>query len=91
MIVLHKEEGDKGSFYIEREGDVLAEMTYRKNKDRIVIDHTEVDDSLRGKNVGYQLVEHGVEYAREAHLKILPICSFAKSVLEKTEEFYDIL
>jgi predicted GNAT family acetyltransferase len=91
MIIQHKEEGNSGTFYIEDKGEVIAEMTYQKDKNKMVIDHTEVDESLRGKNVGYELVERGVEYAREAHLRIVPICKFAKSVIERTEKFQDVL
>ena len=91
MIIKHTEEGGNGAFYIEENGEVLAEMTYQKDNNKIVIDHTEVDESLRGKNVGYQLVENGVEYAREAHLRIVPVCEFAKAVIEKTQKFQDVL
>jgi uncharacterized protein len=91
MIILHKEENNKGLFYLEENGKQVAEMTYKIEKDKLVIDHTEVDESLRGKNVGFQLVESGVEYAREKHLKVLPICKFAKKVIERTKEFQNIL
>ena len=91
MIILHKEDNNKGSFYLEENGEQVAEMTYRIEKGKMVIDHTEVDESLRGKDVGFQLVENGVEYAREKHLKVLPVCQFAKKVIERTKEFQDIL
>jgi predicted GNAT family acetyltransferase len=32
-----------------------------------------------------------VQYARENNLKILPLCPFAKSVFDKTEEIQDLL
>ena len=45
-----------------------AEMTYTwAGKDRIIIDHTEVDDDLRGQGVGLQMVEAAVSFAREKH------------------------
>lgn len=58
----------------------------------MIIDHTEVSDELRGQNVGYQLVKKAVDYAREQHIKIMPLCPFAKSVFDKKrEEFKDVL
>jgi uncharacterized protein len=84
--------GQEGAFYIQQDEDILAEMTYKLNGEKtMVIDHTEVDESLRGKNVGYELVRHAVEFARSEGLKIIPVCEFAKSVLEKEEEFKDVL
>ncbi len=91
MIIQHKENSNKGAFYIERNGETVAEMVYRMEKDRMVIEHTEVDETLRGQNVGFQLVENGVEYAGEQHLKIVPLCAFAKKVLERHKELQDVL
>ena len=51
----------------------------------------EVDEQLRGKNVGFQLVSHAVEYARRHHYKITPVCLFAKSVFDKKPDFADVL
>ena len=53
--------------------------------DLMIIDHTEVSDELRGKNVGYQLVHTAVEYARTNHIKVLLLCPFAKSEIAKKE------
>jgi predicted GNAT family acetyltransferase len=46
----------------------------------LIIDSTEVDDALRGKNAGKQLVEAAVKHARAHNYKIIPLCPFAKSV-----------
>ncbi|MEP7237784.1 MAG: GNAT family N-acetyltransferase [Ferruginibacter sp.] len=93
MLIQQKQEGSKGSFYIEENETVLAEMTYSMTGTTLmIIDHTEVSDALRGKNVGYQLVHTAIEYARTNHIKILPLCPFAKSVFDKRgAEFADVL
>jgi len=93
MLIQQKQEGSKGSFYVEDNGNVLAEMTYSMTgSDLMIINHTEVADELRGKNVGYQLVNAAVEYARAGNTKIIPLCPFAKSVfVKKSVEFADVL
>lgn len=93
MLIQHKQDGHKGDFYIEENGEILAEMTYSMTgTNLLIIDHTEVSDALRGKNIGYQLVHTAVEYARSNQLKILPLCPFAKSVFDKKkDEFGDVL
>ena len=81
-----------GVFYLEKEGKRLAEMTYSKaGTDRIIIDHTEVDPALRGTGVGKDLVMYAVEYARNQEIKIIPLCPFANSVFQKTQEIRDVL
>ena len=92
MKIQHEEHGKKGAFYIERDDEWVAEMAYtREGTRKIVIEHTEVDESLRGEGVGEQLVEEAVKYARENNLLIKPTCPFVKSVLEKDEEYEDVL
>jgi uncharacterized protein len=92
MDIQQTETGSKGLFYIEENGEKLAEMTYSKAGDtRIIIDHTDVSDKLRGKGAGKQLVAAAVAYARKNKLKILPLCPFAHSVFDKTPEFHDVL
>lgn len=90
MLVQQKQEGSKGSFYIAVENKILAEMTYSMaGNELMIIDHTEVADALRGKNAGYQLVHNAVAFARDNHIKILPLCPFAKSVFDKKKEEFD--
>jgi len=91
MTILQREDAKEGAFYIEENGQSVAELTYTIEKGKMVIQHTEVDESLRGKNVGYELVERAVELARESHLKIVPVCRFAKKVLQKHASFQDVL
>ena len=82
----------KGRFYYEVERVKKAEMTYSKaGADKIIIDHTEVDESLQGQGVGYKLVDAAVNYAREQGVKILPLCPFAAAVFKKREAYQDVL
>jgi predicted GNAT family acetyltransferase len=92
MEIKLEESGSKGAFYVEENGARLAEMTFSKAGDsRIIIDHTDVSDALRGKGAGKQLVKAGVEFARKNSIKIIPLCPFAKSVFDSVEEFRDVL
>jgi len=82
----------KGAFKALENEQKAGEMTYSwAGKDKIIIDHTEVNPDFQGKNVGKQLVMAAVEFARENHLKIIPLCPFAKSVFDKTPEIRDVL
>ena len=92
MIILNKLVGKKGLFYVEIDGNILAEMVYSMaSPTKMIIEHTEVSDELRGKNVGYQLVKTAVDFARQQDLKIIPLCPFAKSVFDRKEELRDVL
>lgn len=92
MLIQHKKVGTKGLFFVQQDGNILAEMTYTMpSAEKMIIDHTEVSDELRGQNAGYQLVHTAVEYARTHHLKIIPLCPFANAVFKKKPEYADVL
>ena len=92
MEIQKRDDGKKGAFYIEHENDVVAEMTYLwAGADKIIIDHTDVKEVLKGKGAGRQMVARAVSFARERGIKIIPLCPFAKSVFDKVKEFSDVL
>jgi len=89
--ITHVLDGHKGAFVIEQDGRRLATMTYSLAGDELVIiDHTDVDASLRGTGAGKALVGAAVAWARDSARRILPLCPFARSVFERTPEFADI-
>lgn len=92
MNILQTDDGKKGAFYVEENGERLAEMTYVwAGTGMFIIDHTEVSDQLAGKGAGKQLVEKAIDFAREQKVKIKPLCPFAKSVFDKTPDYHDVL
>lgn len=92
MDIQHTSGDSKGKFFIENDGEVKAEITYSKaGNTQIIIDHTEVSDSLKGEGVGKELVEYAINYAREKELKVIPLCPFAKAVIERDESLQDVL
>ncbi|MDB5205163.1 MAG: N-acetyltransferase [Flavisolibacter sp.] len=92
MTIQHKETGNRGRFFIEDDGEIMAEIVYAGGGDgTIIIEHTEVDESLKGQNIGYELVHKTVEFARAKGLKIVPLCTFAKAVFDKKPDFGDVL
>jgi predicted GNAT family acetyltransferase len=77
-------------FYIGESAEKnLAEITFEE-KDYIVINHTFVNHSLRGQGIALQLVNKVVEYAKNKNKKVIPICSYAKKVMQ-SREYDDII
>lgn len=81
-----------GFFHIDVNGKTEAKMTFVfAGPDKIIIDHTEVNEGNNGKGFGKKMVAKAVEFAREKNIKIIPLCPFAKKVFDKTPEFKDVL
>ena len=90
--IQHEEADAKGAFYMDKGGEHIAEMTYsRTNATMIIVDHTHVDDSLRGQGAGRQLLDALVAWARKTGTKVLPLCPYAKAQFDKDASIRDVL
>lgn len=91
MDITSEENGSHGRYAVTVDGHP-AEMTYsRTSPSLIIIDHTGVDDALRGRGVGQALALHAVEQARAGGWKIIPLCPFFKAQTLRHPEWRDVL
>lgn len=89
--IQQKQNDDKGMFYIEKNGDIVAELTYTINDNNVMtLDHTETDPKETGQGLASSLVEHSVNYARENDLKIDPLCEYAARQFERHDEYQEV-
>ncbi len=92
MEIKHVENTEKGSFNLEIDGEHLGEIEYVvSGPAEITIYHTGVNEKLRGQKAGDRLVAVAVGYARAGGLKIVPTCTFAKKVIDRTPEYQDVI
>ena len=91
QMIEHEQTGHRGAFFVEEEGKRVAQLTYTVAGTKIILDHTEIDDSLRGTGTGRKLVAAAVDWAREEDVRLMPLCPFARSVFDKTPDFADVL
>jgi len=93
MISIKREDnGNKGRFAIYENDEFAGEMTYTSAGNGIfIIDHTTVEEGHNGKGFGRKLLIKAVDFARENNLKIIPLCSYAKSVFDKDPGIEDVL
>ncbi|MDO5016772.1 MAG: GNAT family N-acetyltransferase [Porphyromonas sp.] len=85
--------GDKNghfSLYIDDKEAGLMSYVW-VSKQRFIIDHTEVKPGYEGHGYGKLLVKAGVEFARKEGVKIIPLCPYAKAVIDRTPEYHDVL
>ena len=63
--------------YLERDGHLLAEITFPLKGDEATIDHTFVDESLRGQGIASKLVSLAVSKITENGWKVNATCPYA--------------
>jgi predicted GNAT family acetyltransferase len=92
MEIQHTNRENKGFFKAVEGENEAGRMTYSwAGENKFIIDHTEVNPEFGGQGVGKKMVMAAVEFARQNDLKIIPLCPFAKSVFQKTEDIRDVL
>jgi hypothetical protein len=69
-----------------REDGWLAELAYRVRGGRLVLIHTEVPLELEGRGIGGRLVTAAVDRAAREGLTLVPLCPFARGLLERHPE-----
>ena len=73
-------------------GTVTAEVTFPEGMDgTVIINHTFVDESLRGQGVAGRLLTEAAAQLRQEGRKARPTCSYAVGWFEKHPEYADIL
>ena len=76
---------EENRIYSENEkGKIIAEITFPKIEEGLYdINHTFVDESLRGQNIGKKLVQMAIEEIQKKNGKFKATCSYAKHYIEK--------
>ena len=92
MEVKHEKRGNKGIFYVEENGVRIANLLYVYSSENVItIEHTVVNPGNEGKGIAKLLVNAAVAFARENGYSIIPVCPYAKKVLEGSEAYQDVL
>lgn len=88
----HEQHGGSGTFILSLGGRRVGELLYAARSPGVVaVNHTEVDDSLRGSGAARQLVEAVVTWARAENVKLVPRCSYVRAVLARMPAWQDVL
>lgn len=62
----------------------IARLEYRRTPTALVLLHTEVPESARGRGLGGRLVEAALRSAEADGLTVTPLCPFARAHIEAT-------
>jgi len=92
MEFIKTDDGKRGSVQLMDGTTEAGAMTYTwAGDDKIIIDHTHVDEAYGGQGIGKKIFLNIIDWVRKEEIKVLPLCPFAKAQFEKNPEFADIL
>jgi uncharacterized protein len=72
-------------------GGHVAYSNYSRAGNVLTILHTEVPKEFEGHGIGSALVRGVLDIARNQGLKVVPVCPFAKTYIERHPEYADLL
>ena len=70
----------------------LSKIDYRRyGDDKIAYVHTEVPPELEGRGIASKMVRVALQYVRDHQLKLMPLCPFVKSYLQRHRDEWNDL
>ena len=84
-VTIDREELNGATEFVLRvDGERLGFLAFTRPEVGVMrIEYVEVSPGLRGTGLGRQLVEKAVAFATDAKLKVIPICSYARAVIDR--------
>jgi len=84
-VTIEREElNGANEFVLRLDGERYGFLQYTRPEVGVMrIEYVEVSPELRGTGLGKQLVEKAVAFAKETKLKVIPICSYARAVIQR--------
>jgi len=77
---------EENKFELDVEGET-AVVRYELKDGVLTLFHIEVPENLRGKGIGHAFTKEVLEYARDNQWKVMPLCYFIKTYVDRHPEF----
>ena len=79
-----------GRFEIEVDGEVAGYAEYTRRPGVVTFTHTVVEDAYEGRGVGSALVRGALDAVRAEGSRVVPVCPFVRSYIERHPEYADL-
>lgn len=86
VVVAREELNGVHEFVLRVDGKRLGSLEFTRPDAKVLrIEYVEVSPELRGTGLGRQLVAAAVNWAKETDQKVVPICSYARAVIQRSQ------
>lgn len=91
IAITHLDQGARGEYHARVEGsDAIGRLTYQRQGDTVIADHTLVPTEIGGRGVAAELVKALVADARKFGFRIVPQCSYVEAAFRRHPEWADL-
>jgi predicted GNAT family acetyltransferase len=82
---------ERSRFEITVDGRLAGFADYREGPGRIVITHSEIDDTFQGQGLAATLTRTALDTIRERGLRVTPLCPYTAGYIRKHPEYLDLV
>lgn len=82
---------ERESRFENRTDGHLSVAEYELRPGAIVFTHTEVPKELAGRGIAQQLVRTALEHARSQKLRVVPLCTYVRTFIERNPEYSNLV
>ena len=82
---------ERSRYELVQDGQVVGVADYRESGDTVVLPHTEIDRSMRGRGLGDVLVKGVLDDLRGGGRSVVPSCWFVAAYIDDHPEYRDLL
>lgn len=85
ITITHLDQGARGEYHARVEGsEAIGRLTYQRQGDTVIADHTLVPTEIGGRGVAARLVDALIADARKFGFRIVPQCSYIDAADRKS-------
>lgn len=89
LEVVHDD--DASRYVLQRGGDTLGLIDYRRTENVLELFHTEIRPAARGQGLGAVLVRHTLDDLRARSEKVVPSCWYVREFIDQHADYADLL
>ena len=82
---------DERRYRISLGREIVGELTYRLKPGVVLLAHTEIQPSFRGRGLATRLVRSALDDIRGKGLKVTPLCPFVRGFIDRYPEYGDLV
>lgn len=82
---------DRSRYELVADGEVVGIADYRDDGERVVLPHTVIDPSMRGRGLGDILVAGALDDLRSDGRTVIPSCWFVAEFIERNADYGDMV
>jgi predicted GNAT family acetyltransferase len=91
MDVQVRDNPDRSRFEILVDGELAGLATYRVRDGTVIVTHSEIDPSFRGRGLAGELARQTLDTLRERGDRVVPACPYFAKYVAEHPEYDDII